>query len=458
MENQMIIQEMVHIMDSYRNDRNLEFNDLKFNIHIDRIRIKINNLIITKYPNISMGELDNSYNEKHYCVAYLLFMRPYIAEIVENITRLDNIPNVEQRTPEWFSIRNEVLSASSISKVLGTEKAKGELILEKIGVKKDFISSAPTTHGTIFEEVSQSLYETRHGVKISEYGCIPHESISFIGASPDGAVHDIEGIDMYNINYDTLSIDNIPSYITVNTIALFGNLLEIKNPYSRQITNNIKFEYQKQITTQQEVCKLYKCDFVETNYTFYDSQTLFLEHKFEFDIPNIRHFTLSEQNNYVKNHNIPLTNISSDGVEKGILLKFKHKDKYTFKGDLFNLKTVYDKEGIDKWITDKTAFYLTINYELDTTYYWKVNNYSLKECNFNNTDWIDIRSNATVLWERIIRERLLSDKEVSDQYKKLQAIEGNLSTKKRVNTNYEPRNLEKKPRNNPHQQPTQYNF
>ena len=272
MENQVIIQEIVKIIENYKNENNLNYNDLKFMVNIDKIRILINNIIIKKNQSVSISELHDIYIERHYIIGYLIFMRPHIEEIIKNIKRMDEIPSIQQRTPEWFAQRNEVLSASSIYKVLGTVNSRNELIYEKIGIKKEFMSSPATTHGTIFEEVSQILYETRNLIEIKEYGCIPHETISFIGASPDGVVYNIKGIDMFNINYDNLLIVNLPDFLSVNSIALFGNLIEIKNPYSRKITNSIKDEYKKQITTQQEVCKLYKCDFLENNYLFYNSR------------------------------------------------------------------------------------------------------------------------------------------------------------------------------------------
>ena len=213
--------------------------------------------------------------------------------------------------------------------------------------------------------------------------------------------------------------------------------------------------HQKQITTQQEVCKLYKCDFLENNYLFYNSQEQFLEDTFEFDMHNISNLSISQQNNFIKNHNIPLSNISRDGVEKGILLKFKNNKDNTYKGTLFNLKTMYSKDLINKWISDKTKEFTDNNYKLDTTYYWKINNYSLKECNFNKTEWKEIYKNAYKLWDTVMKDRLLSDKEVLQKYNKLKALDINVSNNKRKSTNYEKRNLEKKSRNN---QQIVYNF
>ena len=456
MENDMIKEVIVNVIDNYKNVRDLKLQDLTATIHINEIRTIAETIMQNNHPNLIMENVNNSFIEKHLIVAYLMYMEQYHSDIRTNFERIDNIPNIEQRTPEWYAVRNEYLSASSLHKVLGTENAKRELVYEKIGINKQFISCDATVHGTIFEEVSQQIYETRNGVKISEYGCLPHETYSFIGASPDGAVHDINNIDMFNIDYKTLSIENIQDDLTVNSIALFGNLLEIKNPYTRKITNTIKPEYQTQITTQQAVCKLYKCDFLENNYNFYNSQEEFMNDKFDFEQPNVINLTIAEQNKYVKNHNIPIDNINSEGVEKGTLLKFKSNQGNSYKGVSFDIKIPYTLETINAWISENTASMNQLNYDLVHTYYWSVKTYSVKECGFNNRDWDVLVNKSSELWERIIDERLLSDKEVSEKYSKLQSIDGNVSTQKRENTNYESRNLEKKPRYE--QQPMKYNF
>ena len=87
------------------------------------------------------------------------------------------------------------------------------------------------------------------------------------------------------------------------------------------------------------------------------------------------------------------------------------------------------------------------NYELDTTYYWKINNYSLKECNFNKTEWREIYKNAQQVWDTVMKDRLLSDQEVINKYDKIQAIGDLVSSHKRKSTHYEERKLEKKSRN-----------
>jgi hypothetical protein len=49
-----------------------------------------------------------------------------------------------------------------------------------------YISSAATSHGTLFEPVAQYVYERLYGVSLHEFGCVPHKNISWLAASPDG--------------------------------------------------------------------------------------------------------------------------------------------------------------------------------------------------------------------------------------------------------------------------------
>jgi hypothetical protein len=50
---------------------------------------------------------------------------------------------------------------------------------------------------------------------------------------------------------------------------LFGRLLEIKNPISREITGTPKKEYWVQMQIQMECCDLDHCDFLETSFVEY---------------------------------------------------------------------------------------------------------------------------------------------------------------------------------------------
>lgn len=389
---------------------------------------------------------------------YLLFMKPHIKKIREKIAYMDSIPLIEQRTPEWFNQRNNLISASSIAKACGSENSKKELIFEKIGIAKDFIQSPATIHGTVFEIVSQTLYESRNNISIKEYGCIPHKEYNFIGASPDGLVYNVNYIDLHNIDLDNNDIV-IDERVKMDDIALFGRLLEIKNPKSRTISNIIPSHYEKQVITQEEVCGIPICDFLEMSYEMYENIDDFLEDKFHFK--NTVDLTVKEEDNFIKNHNIPLCNIAKSGVEKVILAQVQ-KGSNKFEGIMYDINKPYVKEDITKWISDKQSMVekgLALNVSIKLA---KINDYDIKTHKYKYSDWKPIYESAKLVWDRILEERLLSDEDIKNKYQEL--VYSNTSTrdnssdincKKRKSTpKFEVRNLMKKPK----YEKTEYNF
>lgn len=438
------------ILRKYKLDNSLDDIELTYTEHIKNIRKQIKSVYKKyfhknekyNYSNIFVIKDDiKQFIENHYCIAFLKEMEGYYNTIINNIKRLDNIPKIEQRTPEWYAQRNEVISASSIYKVLSY--GKKEILLEKIGIERPFLTNDAIVNGIVFEIVSQTLYETRNNITISEYGCIPHETHNFIGASPDGVVHDIKYIDMYNINYKELK--EVHPNLTVNNISLFGRLLEIKNPTSRVITNKIKSEYQKQITTQQEVCKLYICDFLENKYNIYKTQDDFLNDSFCFS--KVKNLTSVEINRYVKNHNIPLNNITEDGDEKGVIIQFSSNGS-NYTSSLHDLTKIYNKENIDKWIQDEVNKYKELGFNESKVIYWSVKDYNLIVSGFNKTEWESLYNASNELWNKILEERLKSDQYIFENYNNLEIIDESkgLSTINNSSTVYKSRNLRKRKR------------
>lgn len=159
----------------------------------------------------------------------------------------------DQRSPEWYSFRNQLLTASSISKVLGSAAKRNELICSKCNPSTHMNynhTSGPMHWGIKYEPVSLDYYCYKNKTRVQSYGCIAHSEYPFIGASPDG------------IN-------------VLETSPLYGVMLEIKNPISRQINGNPKEEYWVQCQLQMEVCDLDACDFLETKFTEYASEEEF---------------------------------------------------------------------------------------------------------------------------------------------------------------------------------------
>ena len=174
------------------------------------------------------------------------------------LTELMSIEQPEQRTPEWYEFRHDLISASSLGKIFGTDASRNRLIYEKC---QSFDSSkghgaisvsSPMHWGQKYEPVSCALYEHMFSTKVSEFGCIRHRDHPFIGASPDGI-------------------------ITKPGCSRYGRMLEIKNIVNREITGIPLKDYWIQMQMQMECCDLDECDFLETQFKEYEDEAEFLE-------------------------------------------------------------------------------------------------------------------------------------------------------------------------------------
>lgn len=153
----------------------------------------------------------------------------------------------EQRTPIWYRVRKNMITATNVGPIVGACKynSRKDILKKKVFDNSTFISNAATEHGKCFEDIAIQMYEKRTGERVHEFGLLKHPEIPFLGASPDG-------------------------------ISENGIMVEIKCPYSRPVTGIIPqlktLGYFHQMQTQMEVCDLDVCDFVECEIGVYDSQ------------------------------------------------------------------------------------------------------------------------------------------------------------------------------------------
>jgi putative phage-type endonuclease len=181
--------------------------------------------------------------------------RPSIQKMQEKIAYLQNVPQPEQRTPEWYEFRYQHLTASNIWKTFNSDSTRNQLIFEKCQpLTVDKFSGvnieSPMHWGQKYESVSVQLYEALYKTQVSDFGCIPHQTHSFLAASPDG----------------------------ISTAAhsdRYGRMLEVKNIVNREITGIPKMEYWIQMQMQLEVCDLNECDFLETRFKEYPDAEAF---------------------------------------------------------------------------------------------------------------------------------------------------------------------------------------
>ena len=191
-------------------------------------------------------------------------------EITNKLNKLREKPQPVQRTPEWYTFRHNLITASNAYKVFETQSSINQIIYEKCQplkldlfkndddenteMPKKMVNVNTTLHwGQKYEPLSVLIYEDMYKTTIEDFGCIEHETYKFIGASPDG------------INIDPAS-------------DRYGRMLEIKNIVNREITGIPKKEYWIQMQIQMEVWDLDECDFLETKFVEYpDSNSFFDE-------------------------------------------------------------------------------------------------------------------------------------------------------------------------------------
>ena len=176
--------------------------------------------------------------------------------ICAKIEHLSQMPQPKQRTQEWYTFRNQLISASSIGKIFGSASQFNSLVYEKCKPQdysntSQYVNTESPLHwGNKYEPLSVKIYEDRYKTTVGDFGCIQHPKYPFIGASPDG------------INIDPLS----PRY---------GRMLEVKNIVNREITGIPKHEYWIQMQIQMETCDLEECDFLETRFKEYSEKAFY---------------------------------------------------------------------------------------------------------------------------------------------------------------------------------------
>ena len=273
---------------------------------------------------------------------YQEFNEEEIDLIEKKIQGLREIPQPEQRTPEWYQFRWNLITASNAWKAFESQSAINQLIYEKCQPLKDLNSepveeelvkmvnvNTPLHWGQKYEPLSVLLYERNYKTEVEDFGCIKHPNYAFLGASPDG------------INVDVSS-------------ERYGRMLEIKNVVSREINGIPKKEYWTQMQLQMEVCDLDECDFLETKFIEYPDTQSFYNDTFAHE-----------------NGNKILT-LSTDNKDKGIILYFHTKDGKPFY--VYKPLNITTSEGITYWEETELEKYeaAPYNYIFLKFIYWKL--------------------------------------------------------------------------------------
>ena len=188
-------------------------------------------------------------NPPRECDGTFIRKPPNVPVIDKKLAHIRGKPQPDQRTPEWYKFRHNLLTASNAWKAFESQACMNQLIYEKCkplvqcGQEREYVNTASPMHwGQKYEPVSRMIYEHLYKTKVADFGCLQHDVHSFLGASPDG------------INVDPAS-------------QRYGRMLEIKNIVNRDITGIPKKEYWIQMQLQMETADLNECDFLETQFS-----------------------------------------------------------------------------------------------------------------------------------------------------------------------------------------------
>ena len=105
----------------------------------------------------------------------------------------------EQQSVEWLMERVGYCTASRFKDVMDYQKSgkpgakrtgyMWELVIERItGKPSQHYASVAMQHGTQYEPMARMAYEARTGAIVTETGFRKHQTIAWVGGSPDGVI------------------------------------------------------------------------------------------------------------------------------------------------------------------------------------------------------------------------------------------------------------------------------
>ena len=285
--------------------------------------------------------------------------------IHQNMIELKQLKLPDQRSDEWYRIRENLLTASSLADALGKGhfQTRDDLLISKTQEQKQTVSKASRDimqWGVAYEPVATMFYEYLNNLKVIEFGLIPHPKLSVFGASPDG-ICDIGSPNGYE-----------------------GRMLEIKCPPRRQFTHEVPKHYWMQMQGQLEVCDLDECDFLQVKLEEYNHIT-----DYEKDVL----FEGGIQDGK-----------TSEGLPKGLILEYEENDeiKYEYSPWLASV------DGVLNWRNKMIRELGVVCKEK----WWKITRY---ECTLVRRDkewWNSVVPDIIQFWADVVHYRKVGNEEV----------------------------------------------
>lgn len=274
---------------------------------------------------------------------------------------LRELPIIEQKSPEWYRIRENLITASDFAQALGHGKFGNvsDIIRKKVQPQDESTTSFSNPFfkwGNMFEPVACDIYSLlHHNIKVHDFGLIPHKNLKYFGASPDG-------------------------------ITDIGIMLEIKCPYKRkiQIGGDVPKQYYYQIQGQLEVCGLDECDYFECQFCQYATYNEFLA-AFE-----------------------------GDDKIKGVIMECADGYKYS---PIFDPRYKTNKQEVLNWLETR------LESDFNDITFWYLSHYNLKRVTLDKAFTQSNLESLGKVWEKILEYRKNPDKYALDIQKTITLLD-----------------------------------
>ena len=366
---------------------NKVYNNVKADISNDIIIKDIYNELLEKYE-LNDKDDDLSLSRKYYFHNYVknsihkkvVDFKTRIKKrenIIEKLKELKELKLPDQRSEEWYKIRESILTASSLADAIGEGHfcTKEDLLLQKCGGPRGEVPFEIVEWGVKYEPVATTFYEKLNDLTVLEFGLVPHPEFKIFGASPDGIC----------------DIDSPPDYI--------GRMLEIKCPPKRNFTDEVPRHYWMQMQGQLESCDLEECDFLQVKFIEYLSEEDYITDVYL-------------ENGIVKegysNNNLPkglLISFIQNNLEGNPTIKYEYGDFYSSHGDL------------KKWSDNILDKYKNSDFKYDIVkfHWWKIERYEITLVGRDREWWLSVQPKIIDFWEDVLHHRKIGIQDILDK-------------------------------------------
>ena len=90
--------------------------------------------------------------------------KPPLEDLFKQVEYIETLPQPEQRTPEWYKMRDQRVTASVAGAIVGMNphQSRDDTLRDKLGLGKPFSGFVATEHGTRMEEIATMLLSLIH--------------------------------------------------------------------------------------------------------------------------------------------------------------------------------------------------------------------------------------------------------------------------------------------------------